>query len=139
MASLSTRLHIKDALFTVKKTCLTLYYRAFYIRSPSIALGLKGSNGQMTHIIKEYQIMHATYRISSPFERNMLTGEKQHILSWNRRSCLLAGDPVLKRGSSQDMICCPVMFFLLIRRGTSCLVGGMFICFCIFPEEDKLV
>ena len=38
-----------------------------------------------------------------------------------------ADDLVMKRGSSQVMICCHVLVILLKRRGTSYLVEGIFI------------
>ena len=83
-----------------------------------------------------HNIMPTTYRMPCPSKGNIPT--RRNFISYtllprgihlsSRSSCILAGDPLMKRGSSHDMLVCPVLFILLKGKGTSYLVGGIFLC-----------
>ena len=115
---------------------------------------LTRSKDQRDHTQKtfnKYQISLTNTKYCLPYtgyhvllKRTFLTGVEQHFIYlfyqgvYTARGdypCLLAGDPVMKRWLSQDMIGRPVLFIIVkgratsyLARGISCLAGGIFIC-----------
>ena len=94
--------------------------------------------------------MQISYRRSCSFERYLLTGEEQRSdthLHWGicrlrGWSYILAADNVMKRWSSQDIICCIVLFNLVKKEKHIYFLGNHGLIekslyavplFCVFP------